>query len=203
MSKQLPKKNTKKHSTNDALTDQQKRFCLEFIKDLDGNAAAIRAGYSETSARFQASRLLAQPRVSQACQRLMDERAKRAKIDADQVLVELIKLAKADIRRVFKDDGDLKAVKDFPDDIAAAVSSVEVDELFEGHGKERVQIGYTKKIKFWDKPKCLELIGKHLKMFTDVIEIRPEERPFQDLSDEELDKIIEGVLNDPIPCPGK
>ncbi len=199
MSKQQLEKKSKKHSINDALTDQQKRFCLEFIKDLSATEAAIRAGYSKASAASQGSRLLTYPRVAAACQRLMDERAKRAKIDADQVLVELIKLAKADIRRVFNDDGSLKSIKEFPDDMAAAVSSVEVEELFEGFGKERHQIGYTKKVKFWDKPKSLELIGKHLKMFTDVIEIKSEERPFQDLSDEELDKIIAGFLSDPIP----
>ena len=53
-----------------------------------------------------------------------------------------------------------------------ALASVEVDELFEGTGKDREQTGYTKKIKTTDKLKALELLGKHLKMFTDVTEVR-------------------------------
>lgn len=200
MSEQPQEKKPKSSSTNEALSEQQKRFCLEYIQDLNGKQAAIRAGYAESNAEAQASRMLTNPKISEACQRLMDERAKRTKIDADAVLVELVKLAKSDIRKFFNDDGSLKAVKDFPDDVAASVSSVEVDELFEGYGQEKKQVGFTKKLKFWDKPKCLEMIGKHLKMFTDVVDVNViDERPFKDLSDAELDKILSGAKDDPKP----
>jgi phage terminase small subunit len=45
-------------------------------------------------------------------------------------------------------------------------------EEFDGVGKDRKWIGYTKKVKFWSKEKCLELMGKHKKMFTDVLEVK-------------------------------
>ena len=40
------------------LTSQQKQFADEYLIDLNGTKAAIRAGYSENSARVQASQLL-------------------------------------------------------------------------------------------------------------------------------------------------
>lgn len=100
----------------------------------------------------------------------MAERSKRTAIDADTILRELLKLATSDLRKLFDEKGALLPADQWPDDVAAAVASVEVDELFEGYGQEREQIGYTKKVKFWDKTKSLELLGKHLKLFTDKIE---------------------------------
>jgi len=40
------------------LTDKQLAFCHEYIKDWNGTQAAVRAGYSEGTARSQAQRLL-------------------------------------------------------------------------------------------------------------------------------------------------
>lgn len=154
----------------DTLNEQQERFCLEYIKDLNGTKAAIRAGYKEESAASQASRLLRNDKIAARCQVLANERSKRTEIDADTVLKELLKLATSDLRRLFKDDGSLLPPDEWPDDVAMAVASVEVDEIFDGFGADRTQIGLTKKVKFWDKPKALELLGKHLKLFTDKIE---------------------------------
>ena len=43
---------------NKELTPKQERFCQEYMKDLNGTQAAIRAGYSKETARQQAQRLL-------------------------------------------------------------------------------------------------------------------------------------------------
>jgi hypothetical protein len=82
-----------------------------------------------------------------------------------RILNEIRSIGLVDIRQIYDDDGKLKHPKDWPDGIAAALVSVETDELFEGHGRDREQIGYTKKVRFQDKLRALEMWGKELGMF--------------------------------------
>jgi hypothetical protein len=91
----------------------------------------------------------------------------RSEWGTEKVLHELRRIGFSDIREIFRDDGSLKSPKDWPKDVALAVSSVEVDELFDGVGRERRQVGETKKLKLWDKMRALELLGKNLKLFTE------------------------------------
>jgi phage terminase small subunit len=151
------------------MTAQQELFCLEYVKDLNGTQAAIRAGYSPKTAQEQASRLLSKAIISERLQALLDARFKRVQLDGDTILRELLRLATSDLRKLFDDKGGLLPPHQWPDDAAVAVSSVEVEELFDGYGEERHQIGFTKKVKFWDKPKSLELLGKHLKLFIEQV----------------------------------
>jgi len=87
------------------------------------------------------------------------------------VIQELKCIATTDIRELFKDDGTVKEPHLWPDHLARAIKSIEVDELFDGTGKDRTKIGLTRKIQLWDKPKALELIGRSLAMFTDKTEV--------------------------------
>lgn len=98
--------------------------------------------------------------------------AARGEFWIQRVLQELETIAVTDLRQAFEADGSLKAMKDLPTSVARAIASVEVDELFEGRGKEREQVGFTKKLKFWDKTRALELVGKKLKMFVDQVEVK-------------------------------
>lgn len=69
---------------------------FEFVKDLNGTQAAIRAGYARTSADSEAARLLADPDVQAAVKALQDERARELKLEANEVLRHLVELAIAD-----------------------------------------------------------------------------------------------------------
>lgn len=153
------------------LTPKQAAFCAEYLVDLNATAAAKRAGFSQKTANEQAVRLMGLAHVQAEIQRLMTERSKRTEITQDGVIREIAKLAFGDIRKLFDENGALLPVQQWPDDIAPAVSSVEIDELFEGFGENRVQIGHTKKVKFWDKAKSLEMLGRHLKLFVDRAEV--------------------------------
>jgi len=153
------------------LTDKQKIFVLEYLVDLNATQAAIRAGYSQKTAKEIASELMTKEHVKEAIQIHMDKRAEQVALNANTVLLELLKLAKSDLRKLFDESGSLLPVDQWPDDAAVAVAAVDVDEIFDGYGDERKHIGYTKKVKFWDKTKSLELLGKHLKLFTDRIEV--------------------------------
>jgi len=151
-------------------TPKQRVFVREYLKDLNATQAAIRAGYSEATARSQGQRLLTDADIQAAIQSAMDARSKRAEITADRVLQEIARLAFVDMRKFYREDGSLKVVKDLDDDTAAAIASLETVELFDGSGENRVQVGHIKKLKVWDKSKNLELLGKHLKLFIDKIE---------------------------------
>ena len=81
-------------------------------------------------------------------------------IDPDRALREAARLSYSDIRELFDDTGQLKPMKDWPDHIAAAVSSVEVLQrnVTAGDGQQE----HVHKIRLWDKPKNLEMLFKHL-----------------------------------------
>jgi phage terminase small subunit len=148
----------------------QEAFCREYLINPNGAEAAIKAGYEPNTAAQSAYKLLQSNKVKERLAELSAERIARTEITADFVLKELFRIASVDIGEAFDDKGNLKPLKEIPQDIRRAMQSIEVDELFDGFGQDRQQIGVTKKIKFWDKPKALELLGKHFKLYTDKVE---------------------------------
>ena len=85
------------------MTLRQRFFVLEYLIDLDGPAAAIRAGYSRRNAQRQAARLLRQPAIVGAIHRAMAERAQRLGITRESVLDEYAKLVFIEIQRTGDD----------------------------------------------------------------------------------------------------
>ena len=75
------------------LTERQEVFCNEFIKDLNAVQAAIRAGYSTQHAKKKAYTLLRQARISERIAELKGESIKRTKIEADDILRRLVRIA--------------------------------------------------------------------------------------------------------------
>lgn len=152
------------------LTDKQRAFCAEYLVDLNATAAAKRAGYSAKTAKSTGFQNMERADVRAEIQRLMDERSQRTDVTIDSVIREVARLAFSDVRKLFDDKGAMLPISEWPDGMAAAVASVEVDELFEGFGENRIQVGYTKKVKIWDKPKSLEMLGKHLRLWVEKVE---------------------------------
>lgn len=153
------------------LTAKQELFVAEYLKDLNATQAAIRAGYSPDSANQIGPENLVKPGIAAAISAAQAERALRVQLTADDVLRELLKIAMVDIAAAFDERGNLRPIHEIPVDVRKAIAAVEVDELFEGHGTERTWTGYTRKAKFWDKTKALEMLGRHLSMFKDRIEV--------------------------------
>lgn len=111
------------------LTPKQVMFCKEYIVDLNGTQAAIRAGYSEKTAAEQSSRLLTNVRIQSYVQSLLNKRIKKVELTAEDVLLDIL-----DTRKTAKEQDKLN---------------------------ERI--------------KCNELLGKHLKMFTDKLDVGGQE----------------------------
>ena len=153
-----------------ALGPKQARFVEEYLKDLNATQAAERAGYSAKTAASQGGRLLHNVEVSKAIEDGCAARAKRTGITADVILGELLRLARVDIREAYDATGHLLPIKQIPEDVARAISGIKVLDEFEGSGDERVKIGEVREVKFHDKTRSLELLGKHLKLFTDKVE---------------------------------
>lgn len=147
------------------MTDKQKRFCLEYLKDLNGKQAAIRSGYSERTAEVQASRLLTNAKVQNYIQEKQKQLQEKTGITVERVLNEYARIAFSDLRGYYNEDGSLKKMTDLNEDQAAAIAGVEVDELFDWIGDVKLQTGVTKKIKRWDKTKALDSLARHLGMF--------------------------------------
>ncbi|PHR17920.1 MAG: terminase small subunit [Sphingopyxis sp.] len=155
------------------LYPKQKRFAEEYIKDLNGTEAAIRAGYSKRTAEQIAYQILQKPHVMEYIAKLQAERSKRTKIDADYVLQRLAEIDQMDFLDIMDDDMSLKAISQWPKVWRQYLSSFELAELFEGRGDDRKMIGVLKKIKWPDKVRNLELLGKHVSInaFRDQVDV--------------------------------
>lgn len=154
-------------ATQRELTPKQAMFVREYLVDLNATQAAIRAGYSAKTANEQASRLLANVNVARAVQAGMDRRAEAVEINATRVLKEIGRLAFFDPRKLLNSDGTPKPIHELDDDTAAAVAGIEIVT------KGNDDLGYADimKVKLADKSKNLEMLGRHLKLFTDKIEV--------------------------------
>lgn len=84
-----------------------------------------------------------------------------------RILDEIKSIGLADIRTAYDDQGKLKDPKDWPAELARVVSAVETMEEYSGKGDGRQLIGYTKRLKLWDKLKALELLGRNRRLFKD------------------------------------
>ena len=156
------------------LTLKQQRFVDEYLIDLNATQAAMRAGYSAKTANEQGARLLANVHISRAVSQAVAAQSERTGITADVILGELLRLARVDLADAYEESGKLKPVREMPEDLRRAIAGVESDEIWEwvedDEGERRRElVGFTRKVKFWDKTRSLELLGKHLKLFTDVV----------------------------------
>ena len=145
-----------------ALTAKQRRFVEEYLVDLNATQAAIRSGYSKKTARQMGDENLSKPDIAKAVQEAQAGRAKRVQIDADYVLSRLVEIDRMDVLDILTDTMSLKPVSDWPKVWRQYLSGFDLAELHEGSGDQRVAIGVLKKIKWPDKVKNLELLGKHI-----------------------------------------
>ena len=142
------------------LNPKQQDFCREYLIDLNGKQAAIRAGYSQKTAEVQASRLLSLAKVKAYLKTVMDERSKRTEITQDYVLntivstVERCQQAEPVMER--NQDGDMQPTGEYKFDATNVL-------------------------------KGSELLGRHLGMWNDKLKIA---HSFEQLSDEELEAEI-------------
>lgn len=155
------------------MTPKQERFCLEYMVDLNATQAAIRAGYSEATAEYQASRLLSNVKVKLKISELQAKQQERTEVTADMVIKELASIAFADIKdfakiteHIAEDENGARAYNAVS---LALTDSIPLDKRKAIAGIKQGANGIE--IKLNDKVKALELIGRHLAMFTDKVDV--------------------------------
>lgn len=149
-----------------ALTAKQAQFVKEYLIDLNATQAAIRAGYSEKRASEIGYQLLQKTTVQAAIQEAMTERGNRTEVTADKVIEQLAKIAFHDLKHVVTWD-ERGRIKIRPSDEVDGTLLQEISESISDNGM-------NKKVKLNDRMKALELLGKHLGLFTDNIKLSGE-----------------------------
>ena len=139
-----------------ALTDKQDMFCREYLIDLNATQAAIRAGYSEKTARALGSENLTKPDIQNRIAELKAVRNEEVSINAAYVLRRLVEIDQMDVLDILLANGELKPIKDWPKTWRTTLTGMDVTEMA---GDDD---GLLKKIKWPDKVKNLELLGKHV-----------------------------------------
>lgn len=153
------------------LTNRQKRFVAEYLVDLNATQASIRAGYSAKTAKEIGAENLTKPNIANAIQQAMDERGNRVQVTQDEVINDLRELR--DICMGRKAIKVMTIVKNSREGTAEPVETEGM--MFEPASANR----------------ALELLGKHIKMFTDKVEHTGKDGgPIQhvDLTDVELEE---------------
>jgi phage terminase small subunit len=143
------------------LTPKQEMFCLEYLIDLNATQAAIRAEYSEATAKAQGCRLLTNVYVQERIQEAFAERSSAVKVDANYVLQKLHEIAEMDVLDILNNDMSFRSISDWPKVWRQYISSFDMAEMFEVKDDQKEMVGILKKIKWPDKVKNLELLGKH------------------------------------------
>ncbi len=159
------------------LTEKQQRFVDEYLIDLNATQAAIRARYSAKTADVQGSRMLGNVKVQQAISEAMAERSKRTGVNQDRIVMELAKIAFVNIADVI-DPENVTIKEGATTDDTAAIQSVKVKVIPTKDGE-----GVEREIKMADKIRALELLGKHIGMFKDKVDVSIEKS-------EKLDDIL-------------
>ena len=188
------------------LTAKQQRFCDEYLIDLNATQAAIRAGYSEKNADKIGHELLGKTRVSEYIAERKADRIERTEITQDMVLRELANIAfsnAADYASVIEKqamvevEGNMIPVLDENGDpvMYRTVEPTLTEDLTE---EQKRALAVIKKgrdgfeVKPYDKVRALELLGKHLGMWTEKVEVTEKaDNPFAGLSTEDLKKMID------------
>lgn len=152
------------------LTDKQQKFVEEYLIDLNATKAAIRAGYSVKNADKIGSQLLGKTRVAEAVDCAIAKRSRRTGISQDRVLQELAKMGLADMRNFINIvDGEvrIKNMDDMSPEDSSCIQEISTTKTIKTFGDTEIETVVTK-IKLADKKASLELLGKHLGIFTDL-----------------------------------
>ena len=143
------------------LTPKQSRFVEEYLTDLNGKQAAIRAGYSAKTAEVQASHLLSIPKIQLALSAVMQARSRNALVTADRVLAELAKIGFANMRDYWPKDGEAVDLHRLDQDLTAAMQEITIDETVDRSGV----IHRHTRLKLHDKKGALDSLAQYLGMF--------------------------------------
>ncbi len=140
------------------LSAKQKKFCEEYLIDLNGTQAAIRAGYSGKTANRIASRLLTKVDLQNYIQEQQKTIRERNKITIDELVQTLAEMVRFDIADLYNEDGSLKKLNEMSVSARKCISDLQTAEMIE----KGSAIGLIQKVKTYNKQEAIEKLMKHL-----------------------------------------
>ncbi|HBQ6408323.1 terminase small subunit [Klebsiella pneumoniae] len=160
----MPKDPKRKSTQYKPLTVMQEAYAQEYVKCPENQTqAAINAGFSPKSAHVKASTMMRDERIQKRIAELMEERNKRLRVSADYVLLRLVEIDQMDVIDILDDEGGLKPISQWPKVWRTSISAVDINRIRMAMKDDEGDIESTlQKIKWPDKVKNLELIGKHV-----------------------------------------
>jgi hypothetical protein len=167
-------------------TPRMRLFAHEFMVDNDARQAAIRVGYKPKSASARAYSLMRNPHVKAEIHALQSAQKKRLEIDSDEVLGELLRIAMSSPSDLFDEHGEMKSIQDIPREVMACVKRIK-KRIDKDTGLPCFEVA------FWDKPRSLETLCRHLGLLQDNTNVRfPDGIPneLKVMSDGEIDEAI-------------
>ena len=159
-----PKTHKRKSTQYTPLTAMQEAYCQSYIKSPENQSqAAIDAGFSPNTAAVKASVMMRDERIQNRIAELMEERNKRNRVSADYVLMRLVEIDQMDVIDILDDEGGLKPISQWPKVWRTSLSAMDINRIRMAGKDDEDDIESTlQKIKWPDKVKNLELIGKHV-----------------------------------------
>lgn len=128
----------------------------------NGKEAAITAGYAAKNANVQAFKLLGEPKVAERIAVLNKELLIKHNMTADTVMKQLAAIVHFDMRKLFDEHGNMKAIQDLDDDTASALASIEVEK--KGGRHEDSEPTTVTKFKMFDKNQAVKNAMQHYKL---------------------------------------
>ena len=169
-----PKTYKRKSTQFKPLTAMQEAYCQSYIKTPENQTqAAINAGFSPNTAAVKASVMMRDERIQKRIAELMEERNKRMRVSADYVLMRLVEIDQMDVLDILNDDGGMKPIAEWPKGWRTSLSAMDIATIKTTQASLQKENGEAdlsvedvehilKKVKWPDKVKNLELIGKHV-----------------------------------------
>lgn len=169
-----PKTYKRKSTQFKPLTAMQEAYCQSYIKTPENQTqAAINAGFSPNTAAVKASVMMRDERIKKRIVELMEERNKRMRVSADYVLMRLVEIDQMDVLDILNDDGGMKPIAEWPKVWRTSLSAMDIATIKTTQASLQKENGEAdlsvedvehilKKVKWPDKVKNLELIGKHV-----------------------------------------
>ncbi|WP_413534417.1 terminase small subunit [Rahnella inusitata] len=157
-----PKAPKRKSTQYKPITAMQEAYAQEYTKCPENQTqAAINAGFSPNTAAVKASVMMRDERIQKRIAELMEERNKRLRVSADYVLLRLVEIDQMDVIDILNDDGTLKPIREWPKIWRTTLSGFDLSSTIMNMDETSIET-ILKKIKWPDKVKNLELIGKHV-----------------------------------------
>ncbi|CAM0677036.1 terminase small subunit [Acinetobacter baumannii] len=171
---------------------RHEEFCHEYLKTLSPQEAGKTVGFKT---RQHAWEVLQREEVEERIAYLNGQRLNRIDIDADYVLRRLVEIDQMDVLDIMDDNFCLKPIGDWPKVWRQYVNSIENMEITDSSG-------WMRKIKWPDKVKNLELLGKHIAVgaFKESVEHKHSGKvDLRNVPDDDLDKRIKELENKVMP----